>query len=285
MFLEYNKEILINNQNSLLNTRLIIDLISGNSDNTEEISLKFKYLNWATFPYYILFFDIINFKKRIENKTEHEIMIMKDHVQVYIEELLNSIFSKFKVLVHSDNFLYIISTKEEDKILQIGRKIQEKVKNRLDLDLHVTCSEEIQKIEDFKTGYDRIQFTSYYTKFYSLSSFSRTSQYNYDYFIYQHRYNEDLISYYTSKLDPILTYEQENDINLIQTIDQYLLTNGNITKTAENLFLHRNTVKYRIEKVFDLLGMDKTNSDHKLLLELHQAIRIMKIIKLPDPDQ
>lgn len=55
---------------------------------------------------------------------------------------------------------------------------------------------------------------------------------------------------------------------LIRTLHVYLDQQGSLTRTAEVLNLHRNTVAYRVEQIFSLLDADEDNPDDRLLLQL-----------------
>lgn len=46
---------------------------------------------------------------------------------------------------------------------------------------------------------------------------------------------------------------------LRKTLQTYLACGSSITKTAESLFLHRNTIKYRIKKCEEILGIELSN--------------------------
>lgn len=67
-------------------------------------------------------------------------------------------------------------------------------------------------------------------------------------------------------------------IDIFNTIECYLENNMSISKTAEKLFLHRNSVILRLEKIKSITGLDITNNiSHLFLLKL--AIAYIKIIK------
>lgn len=58
---------------------------------------------------------------------------------------------------------------------------------------------------------------------------------------------------YTSLLEPILAGRDGQDI--VDTLTVFLLDrNSSITETARHLFVHKNTVKYRLQKASDFLG-------------------------------
>ncbi|MCE7791614.1 helix-turn-helix domain-containing protein [Salipaludibacillus sp. CUR1] len=43
---------------------------------------------------------------------------------------------------------------------------------------------------------------------------------------------------------------------LLQTLECFIDNNGQINKTASDLYIHRNTLTYRLEKIYDLTGKD-----------------------------
>jgi len=62
--------------------------------------------------------------------------------------------------------------------------------------------------------------------------------------------------------------EQEAQVILRQTLQTYLDCQGDIAETARALYIHRNTVKYRIARLNDLLDAPLASSDFSLQLRL-----------------
>lgn len=62
--------------------------------------------------------------------------------------------------------------------------------------------------------------------------------------------------------------EQETQLILRQTLQTYLDCQGDIAETARALYLHRNTVKYRIAKLNEILDTPLTNPNFSLQLRL-----------------
>lgn len=67
-----------------------------------------------------------------------------------------------------------------------------------------------------------------------------------------------LENYFRDTLGAISSKDNK-DSDLIEILDTYLNENCNITVTAEKLFLHRNTLKYKIRKIEELLNCDLHN--------------------------
>lgn len=62
--------------------------------------------------------------------------------------------------------------------------------------------------------------------------------------------------------------QQETQAILRQTLQTYLDCQGDIAETARSLFIHRNTVKYRINRINEILDTPLSNPDSSLQLRL-----------------
>ena len=64
--------------------------------------------------------------------------------------------------------------------------------------------------------------------------------------------------YYQDTIRPLDEYDALNNSNLVEVLDCYMKHNGSVQDTAEELFVHRNTVNYKIKKIEALLNVDIT---------------------------
>ncbi len=78
-------------------------------------------------------------------------------------------------------------------------------------------------------------------------------------------------------LAKILDYDSANKAELIKTMEVYLDCNENISKTAEKLYIHPNSVKYRLERIKEILGKDPfSNGEEKLYYYL--SLKALKVL-------
>ena len=56
-------------------------------------------------------------------------------------------------------------------------------------------------------------------------------------------------------LAPLETYDTKHDTDLVHTLHVYVQQGGNIAATAEALFLHRNSVAYRLQRIQEVGGL------------------------------
>lgn len=69
-------------------------------------------------------------------------------------------------------------------------------------------------------------------------------------------------------LAPLAGLTEQQRAEALRTLRAYLDHAGVASKVAEELGVHRNTVAYRIAKLFELLDLDPADADHRLMLQL-----------------
>ena len=79
---------------------------------------------------------------------------------------------------------------------------------------------------------------------------------------------EILHEYYEHTIQPIQEYDKKNNSSLTTVLRSYLKNNGSVKETADELFIHRNTVNYKINKIEELLQMDLSSLDTRIQLSV-----------------
>lgn len=90
----------------------------------------------------------------------------------------------------------------------------------------------------------------------------------------QIEHNPELISFQEQTLGKLL--QQEGYKEMMHTLDAFFSHNGNLSQTAEALYIHRNTLNYRLERIQSILGIDLDNPESRLALQLALHIYRMK---------
>lgn len=69
-------------------------------------------------------------------------------------------------------------------------------------------------------------------------------------------------------LETLRDHDVEHTSDYVTTVRAYLDTYGDVTAVAQRLGVHANTVRYRLRRVRELLGLDLDDSDERLAVEL-----------------
>jgi sugar diacid utilization regulator len=88
----------------------------------------------------------------------------------------------------------------------------------------------------------------------------------------------ELERFYAETVEPLVAYDDQYETELVATVEAYLDNDGNVAATAKQLFTHRHTIRYRLERVKELCGHDvsATGGREKLGLGL-KAMRVLGI--------
>lgn len=122
-------------------------------------------------------------------------------------------------------------------------------------------------LSEIKTSYDDTLSLELISQTKNKTYYSYTDDYYY-LFLSQQIEKREAVFFYEHYLDSLLAFDKENKSNLVETLQIYLEENRNITQSAKRLFIHRNTLLYRIDKVESLLGIDLSQSSNSKPLEM-----------------
>lgn len=91
----------------------------------------------------------------------------------------------------------------------------------------------------------------------------------------------DVSGFLTTTLGPVLDYDARRGTALAKTLEVYFGNGGSLTRTAEALHIHVNTVAQRLDRVGQLLGADWQDPDRAL--EIRLALRLHRLrTHMPD---
>lgn len=88
----------------------------------------------------------------------------------------------------------------------------------------------------------------------------------------------EILNYCNEKLSKLEEYDHANGTFLQETLLEYYMNGFNTVKTAESLFIHRNSLQYRIAKIEELLGMEL--NDYVEYLDLVNCILVKRLMFL-----
>ena len=91
----------------------------------------------------------------------------------------------------------------------------------------------------------------------------------------------ELQRFYTETVEPLVAYDAQYETDLVQTLETFLECDGNVAGTAQKLYTHRHTVRYRLERVRDLSGLDVGSTDGRERLGL--GLKAMRVLGIASP--
>lgn len=84
-----------------------------------------------------------------------------------------------------------------------------------------------------------------------------------------------LKQFFEGTLRPLAEYDRVKGTQLMETLETYLSESCNLESTAGRMFLHKNTMKYRLSKIEALTGCNLRAVEDRCRLFLALKIRNM----------
>ena len=91
----------------------------------------------------------------------------------------------------------------------------------------------------------------------------------------------ELQRFHEETVAPIVDYDGQYDTELVRTLETFLAADGNVAKTAEKLITHRHTIRYRLDRVKELSGLDVGSTDGRERLSL--GLKAMRVLGIMPP--
>jgi sugar diacid utilization regulator len=91
----------------------------------------------------------------------------------------------------------------------------------------------------------------------------------------------ELQRFYAETVEPLVAYDDQYETELVQTLETFLDCDGNVANTAQRLYTHRHTIRYRLERVRDLSGLDVASTDGREKLGL--GLKAMRVLGIAAP--
>ena len=91
----------------------------------------------------------------------------------------------------------------------------------------------------------------------------------------------ELRRFHEETVAPLITYDEQYETELVRTLETFLEADGNVARTAEKLFTHRHTIRYRLDRVRELSGLDVGSSDGRERLSL--GLKAMRVLGIAPP--
>jgi sugar diacid utilization regulator len=91
----------------------------------------------------------------------------------------------------------------------------------------------------------------------------------------------ELQRFFAETVEPLVTYDEQYETDLVQTLETFLDADANVAGTASRLFTHRHTIRYRLERVRDLTGLDVSSTDGREKLGL--GLKAMRVLGIAAP--
>jgi len=234
----------------------------------------------------LLLVDVYNRAKKlhIEINVPRVVYMIetKPEYDAVVNELLKNMFTASSgdyLTSIEENHTILIKSVEQDAtpedLMQIARTIEDMMNTEIMVNVKVSIGTIVQELKDVSKSYKEAKMALEVGKiFYEQNNINAYSALGIGRLIYQLPIN--LCKLFVEEVfgDDI---PEELDEETLHTIDTFLENNLNVSETSRKLFLHRNTLVYRIEKLQKSIGLDIRTFDDALTFKI--ALMVVNYMK------
>src|SRR5215207_2094092 len=266
------------------------DLVSGHYGSVELLLQRARYLGADLAEgALVMVVDIDDFARYLARRRPKEpaIQELKRRLADAVRLQARQLFANFLLGPRSDNVILFLGRAEGEESEELPEKaqllakgVQRYVKGLLpDLTISVGIGgykEDPAQLPDayseatvaLEIGH-RIHGPS------SVSTFGTTGTYKLLFRVLQEN-PEELEAFYVETLEPVVHYDSRYGTELVETLITYLGNDASTVRTAGDLYAHRHTIRYRLDRVGELTGLDVDKSEDRERLTL--GIKAMQLL-------
>lgn len=267
------------------NISLLDQLLNSSSLSRQEINQLFYGAGISTDCYFVVAsFSISEFNTQLSNNSGTRLDTIV-RLSRSLQKILGGLFEEkglkefYRIIFESVDYL-IYAENEEDllSIVEDLKKIQTRISTQqFEYNIYLSFSNVIHDVMDILNGFNEASFTGklLHKKLLPemVMSFADIGSYQMLYYIED---KKKLILFRDHYLMELYKVDQEGSSQLLESLREYLIQNGNMLQTAKNLFIHRNTLQYRIDRIKAILNLDL--NDFNTRRDLLNAFLILDLI-------
>ena len=281
--LKLHQNNLIQNLARKCSNELIEDLLQGKIQAKDEIVKRGELAGWdLTVPYQMFIIRFASDKARSSERNGERSLYKYELEEKIIHSLhriiRTTLSTKYIIFSYNDDILLLIHYQEQsDEIKSDIDNIAQQLSNKfsyLEFSIGAGCFID-----------DCLEISkSYQQGLYTLDFLAATNQEQQVFFYKElgvlrllwQLDHEQLADFVDEFLAELIDYDQNNNTNWIETLGVYLKTGGSIQQSANLLPIHPNTMRYRINRIQEILGVDL--QDFEVRSNLAIAYKINKFI-------
>ncbi|MGE7590662.1 helix-turn-helix domain-containing protein [Peribacillus sp. NPDC101480] len=258
----------------------ISKLLTEKIDNEESIIQYANLFQWDLFSRHRLAVLSIELDvSEMEGSNLLEQQTKKTLVWDSIKSHLSELDRTFISASHDEKFVLLVSTEMEgNKPKKFWATLFESIqrwvaKGSIECKVLMGIGSETENIQDYYVSYQQaVQALNIVSSRFENTGYSLFKDLG-SYTILHHLGHSTAIDLFVkSQLGPLIKYSEGKNIDLFNTLHVFLQNNGNVKGTAEELYIHRSSLIYRLERIELLL--DAELNDAEVRFNLMMALKL-----------
>ncbi len=231
------------------------------------------------FPCVVMVMDLFNFNSVVSKNSESYIQSIKSNIVSDLKLYLSG--KKYILTYYSDKFILIYMEKDilnnpgnMDDLIKMGHYFQDMILKKYEFKMTIGIGNKCTKIQEIKSSYDQamisIKTSNKLFKEPKVSAYKDTKHFS----VILNSLDEQSSSIIKEILLPLIKYDKNNNTELVKTLKALIQNDDNTATTASKLFIHKNTVIQRRNKIIEILKFNPLVFPYRLIMEMALFINV-----------
>lgn len=287
--LEMMKEKIAYETEKRLKRNFLDDLLDGRIEDEISLTDKYNFISFdVTKPSIVILLELCGADSLTPFNMYNGKRVFLKEQDNQTTKIIESVVNKSdpKAFIYNENSRYVILyhfaiNKEKSEILKEVRKLCEKVSRKIveaypGASYYFGIGGIYYQISNLKRSYSEakkaLDIGELFIGKNQIFVYNELGIYR---LLFMIEKKDELLDFCNDTIGDLIKYDSEKKDNLCNILERFLLNNGNIAETSRDLFLHPNTLAYRLKKISNILNKDL--SDAKTRYNLYFALTIKKV--------
>lgn len=289
ILIKIQNQIAVDNSKEIVRSDLIADICMNNIKSMEEVRFRANLQGWTIEKGLLsVIFDIDEFKHSLlhSNKNIDQLEEEKQFIyKIIIQEMDNIPYPSYYYR-KSDSIIFLVNIDLDNNISALDNFIKSYIKPIHDLlknkDLSYTLTigigtyykDIMQTYKSYNEAVEAINISRVFKEVDDISSYKDVIIFKY---LMEIMSKKEYQSIYTNLVKEIISLDHSNKTEYFKTLKCIIKNDWNLKDSSEELFIHYNTIIYRLERLKDMLGMSLDNFYEKFMISL--TVMILEVEK------
>lgn len=254
---------------SELDEKLFTDLLTGKLTQEEEAEYRTSSLQWPTAPVRLILIHL--------NKEKPSVLLEMDSRRQ--NQAASRIFAKHHIhgvsICRKDSCICILPADTPEQILEkAAAELVEKTQEIHSCQTFAIISDHLKDYLDLAETYNRLKECLLIRQIKKARwNVCFLQDIQFDLILLHLAGQEESRNFIQKKLGPLEQYDRTHDSHLLETLETLIQKKGSRKLAAEALFLHRNTMAHRLDKIEEILHISLDDPEQFTQLDFACSVR------------
>lgn len=222
-----------------------------------------------------------NLQQYVERNSDSENFAnYQNQIRLLVGRVLESYSKKCLSMWKGNNLIFIVPVDpehENEQVDTIAHNIRERIESQMSgLSVHMGLGGNYEGVDKLKKSYTEAQLALKLSKDNGGRTYVLYRNAGIYKFLNKLSDKKAMIDFYEETLGVLIRYDEEKNTEFTETLRVYLEEGENTANVIQRLYIHRNTLQYRLRRIEEILQQSLKNSEEKINLQI--AYKIQKFL-------